>query len=540
MHWGIGKIILQVSQFVKRHPQLFATYVTNFSCGPDSFLISYFRDEMGKKPSLTLELDSHTADVGLNTRIEAAIDIIKYYRQLNINYETKKDDYRPSKIVFKGTRATLLDSQGKEWNMRDPNVTFLFPRMGRFTTEAGVAALNGLGYTAKIAKVPDMTTLSYGKSHSSCKECLPYILCLGSLVEYIKLNKKENEKVVFFTVGDVSPCRVEQYQVGFKRYLEKNKIKDVAIITLTSEDAYAGMGLLDTLAVFKAFILSDAMQQIYSVLLALAEDKTSALQIYENEWAKILDNFYGKEKISLYKRFMLTAKELSKIKLTKSFDKASRITVIGEIYVRNEEFSRQSIENILAKMGFITKIVPLIEWINYVDHTKWNNFSGDLSILNRAYFFIKRQIQHMIEKKIKNIFKASKMYVPDPIDIQAILDTSKDLVDNKLLGEVGLTIGVGLKEILKSSCGIISLSPFSCLQARSADAILTNNMVLDRRLKVNTKSVFGDSINDMDQKMPLPFLSIESDGNPFPQLIEARLEVFELQARRLGNKMNKT
>ncbi|HOV15714.1 MAG TPA: acyl-CoA dehydratase activase-related protein, partial [Spirochaetota bacterium] len=41
MHWGIGKINLQVSKFVKKHPQLFGVYVTNFSCGPDSFIVPY-------------------------------------------------------------------------------------------------------------------------------------------------------------------------------------------------------------------------------------------------------------------------------------------------------------------------------------------------------------------------------------------------------------------------------------------------------------------------------------------------------------------
>ena len=44
MHWGIGKTAIQVSKRVKDHPQLFATYVTNFSCGPDSFIVPYFRE----------------------------------------------------------------------------------------------------------------------------------------------------------------------------------------------------------------------------------------------------------------------------------------------------------------------------------------------------------------------------------------------------------------------------------------------------------------------------------------------------------------
>jgi len=59
MYWSIGQMITKAAKFVKKHPQLFATYITNFSCGPDSFLITYFRDIMGKKPSLTLESPFH-------------------------------------------------------------------------------------------------------------------------------------------------------------------------------------------------------------------------------------------------------------------------------------------------------------------------------------------------------------------------------------------------------------------------------------------------------------------------------------------------
>ncbi|MEA1901426.1 MAG: hypothetical protein U9N47_11855, partial [Thermodesulfobacteriota bacterium] len=35
----------------------------------------------------------------------------------------------------------------------------------------------------------------------------------------------------------------------------------------------------------------------------------------------------------------------------------------------------------------------------------------------------------------------------------------------------------------------------------------------------------------------LPFLAIESDGSPFPQLINAKLETFCIRAERLHNKM---
>jgi hypothetical protein len=37
----------------------------------------------------------------------------------------------------------------------------------------------------------------------------------------------------------------------------------------------------------------------------------------------------------------------------------------------------------------------------------------------------------------------------------------------------------------------------------------------------------------------IPFLAIESDGNPFPQIITAQLDTFLLQAKRTYEEMNK-
>ena len=81
MYWEIGHKIIRIAELVKENKNLFAIYITNFSCAPDSMLLNTFNNIMGNKPSLTLELDSHSADAGINTRIDAFLDIINNYRR---------------------------------------------------------------------------------------------------------------------------------------------------------------------------------------------------------------------------------------------------------------------------------------------------------------------------------------------------------------------------------------------------------------------------------------------------------------------------
>ena len=48
-------------------------YITNFKCGPDSY-IKHFVRKATPDPFLTLQFDEHTNDAGAMTRCEAYLD----------------------------------------------------------------------------------------------------------------------------------------------------------------------------------------------------------------------------------------------------------------------------------------------------------------------------------------------------------------------------------------------------------------------------------------------------------------------------------
>jgi predicted nucleotide-binding protein (sugar kinase/HSP70/actin superfamily) len=77
MFWYSGQAILGAARIIAADPRLQAIYVTNFHCGPDAFLVSYFRRMMGAKPFLELEIDDHTAEAGIVTRCEAFFDSLR-------------------------------------------------------------------------------------------------------------------------------------------------------------------------------------------------------------------------------------------------------------------------------------------------------------------------------------------------------------------------------------------------------------------------------------------------------------------------------
>jgi predicted nucleotide-binding protein (sugar kinase/HSP70/actin superfamily) len=76
MYWGLGAQIMRTAKFIKAQPQYYGLHLTNFGCGPDSFIEHFYKHVMGDKPYLILELDEHTAVAGVITRLAAYKNVI--------------------------------------------------------------------------------------------------------------------------------------------------------------------------------------------------------------------------------------------------------------------------------------------------------------------------------------------------------------------------------------------------------------------------------------------------------------------------------
>jgi predicted nucleotide-binding protein (sugar kinase/HSP70/actin superfamily) len=73
MFWNYGRRILQAAAFVRPYGKIQIIYLSNFKCGPDSYIRHYVEEAAGR-PFLFLQLDSHSNDAGVMTRIEAFLE----------------------------------------------------------------------------------------------------------------------------------------------------------------------------------------------------------------------------------------------------------------------------------------------------------------------------------------------------------------------------------------------------------------------------------------------------------------------------------
>lgn len=539
-YWESGKKILKVARYIKRHPQLFATYISNFSCAPDSMIMTIFRSLMGMKPSLTLELDGHTADSGINTRIDAALDIIANYRKVQQNRKPLGDDgYVQASVEFAKDDTLFHASDGQTMSINDPRLQILVPPMGDLTSRIFAAACRSQGMNAMVLPEANQEVLKLGRKNSTGKECLPLILLVGALTNYLENKWDKTSPVILFIVQGAGDCRLGQYPVFLRDMIKRKKISNVAALALKQENGFAGMGENFSKHAALGLLAADVLDDLRNGILANAENPETGTEIFNREFTE-LETEFAKNPDNLFKQLTKLAETIKReVPAKTKIEDSKYIALLGEMYVRRDRFSHKFLGQYFAKQGFIMKTAYITEWLYYLEELmKLNILQPKKSLKDSQERFLRSLFVRYSEKKVKKALAKSGYYEYRKTDVSPLLQSSKHLFPYDCRGEVGLTVGTMLHETLDEYAGVVNIGPFGCMPTRTSEAIampeLTVKAKKESQLQFNPKyklsSVFKDN-------MTLPFLTIETDGNVFPQVIEARLETFMLQAKRAAELM---
>jgi predicted nucleotide-binding protein (sugar kinase/HSP70/actin superfamily) len=325
------------------------------------------------------------------------------------------------------------------------------------------------------------------------------------------------------------PCRFGQYNILMKNVIEKRQLENVALFSLTSENGYAGLGNKVVIRAWQSIIISDLLDDIYSAVLVLSKDKTAGLYKFYKVVETIIKSVEKDPWKDLKATLEKSAKELQEIEKA-PFESAAKIGLIGEIYVRRDQFSRQNLIERLADKNIMVKTSPIAEWMYYLDYYVINKLGPKVTMKDQIRTRMMSYFKSQFEKNIKSIFATTGLYEYHLINVSKLIDNVSDIISPRLTGEAILTVGAAVTEIIEEVDGVISIGPFGCMPGRIAEALITDN--------INTsKSKITDNptlVKAIQEKFPkLPFLSIEIDGNVLPQVTEARLESLCLQVNRL-------
>jgi predicted CoA-substrate-specific enzyme activase len=530
MYWYYGQQDVKSASLLKKEDNIYVTYITNFSCAPDSFILHYLKWIMGQKPFLILELDSHSADAGVDTRVEAFLDIIDGYRTKKDELESER--YRNGwKFVYDPAAASTEDElrldneiSGEKVRIRgNQRVKVLLSNMGAISTEYIGAAVRSLGINAEALPVATSKTIQIARAHASGKECVPSHLVLGGALQYFWSEKyRKDELYLLFVPITTGPCRTGQYFVYYENLFRDLRLENVVIFILSADNSYGELGPNFAKEMWKGFVLADYLKDIQNALKTTARDPRTAIADFEKSWRRLMETVEHKPK-DIWKELQVVAAQVKKIPLKRKLADCPRVLIVGEIYVRRDDFAVGELTDLMSERGIVVKVAGISEWIHYLDFVReyalkklirlckpgrrlFSKPWRDLTMLGVEAWW-----KHSVEKKVLSILKPTGLIPETPHDMHEIMKyTQEHFVNLELNSEIAVSSGSAAAAMEAGYSGVVNISPFACLIGRVIEGLFT----------------------PWARERNYPVLSVEVDGNLLPPNIVNKLNIFMVNVLR--------
>ncbi|HSW59075.1 MAG TPA: acyl-CoA dehydratase activase [Dehalococcoidales bacterium] len=442
-YWAYESRMLAAADIISRNPQLYGLILTNFGCGPNSFIINEIEDIIGGKPLGQLEIDEHAAEAGLVTRLEAFVDTIKGY--------TKSGKIAPPvkiESIYRGTGSKV--NQGK---------SLIIPHMAPHA-HVVAAAMQANGVDAIALPVPDERNLLYSNEFTSGTECLPYRVTLGDFLRFYKENGHNQHDVEGFMSGSFGPCRLGKYASEQIRILRQQGY-GLPIITSVSNHAYRDLGLgagFERLA-WKSIVSTDSLQRLLWRTRPYEKQHGEADRLFEAYLKKVAG--LVRTKSDLRPVLRQAAAEFEGL-MDKSLPRRPLVGINGEIYLRSNDFSNNHLVRDCEKAGLEVVVSPMGEWFNYIAHRNLEDGVRDRKVKKVIKSYIKKLVQASDESSLA---RQIKRVIPEKEPTTAqLLAHSGHFLSSRCGSEAVLSIGSGIDWLENTEyAGVISVMPHGCM-----------------------------------------------------------------------------
>ena len=452
MYWRAGQRILRAARIMSKEGNLYPIYIGNFSCGPDSFILKYFREELGDKPFLHIEIDEHSADAGAMTRCEAFLDSIHGKRSSAQKTVIAATDDKPHKSSPAQKR------------------TIFIPRMVDHAF-AIAAAYNKCGIKSEVLPMSDKESVDIGKRYLSGKECYPCTVTTGDIIKKIETAGMEPSKMAFLMPTAAGPCRFGQYNVIQRIILKKLGYEDVIILAPEQHSnnfVQNGKGNEFTKTAWAGVVAYDLLYKCLHETRPYEIESGSADALYKHYLERIYNTL-----IDSYKNLPPVMEDLKRDfdNLPKHGEKKPLIGIVGEIFVRSHVFSNEDLVRKIEALGGEAYLAPMEEWIYYVNFLAERKALSKIDTSAIIAFNIKKFMQSRIEHTVSKPFKGFLKTLSEP-KTKDLLRMASPYVHDSFEGETILSIGKAIDFIMRGCCGIINVMPFGCMPGTIVTALL--------------------------------------------------------------------
>ncbi len=445
--WHFSRRMLKGAIWAAKRENIFPVVVTNFGCGPDSFVIEFVKEIFHHKPFLVLEIDEHRGDAGIETRIEA------------FNYAVEKYIESKEGKIFQFPDISIETS--KEYTK------FFIPYFSPHAY-AFAGAFEHSGYEVEVLPLPDDEAEELGKLHSGGRQCHPFHYILGDAVRLIKNGQMpENSVYIFPTVS--SQCLITQYVPFVKKVLADLGRADITVMGTTARDDLVKiLDIQDMLLLHSGLIAVDYILRIWSETKPYEKVKGLSDYVFETSMEIVRE---GIRKGELFTSIQHVIESFEKIPVENKGSKPI-IGIVGDEYTRINPAGNKDLLNMLIDLGVEPWPAPTI--IDVTDQgteieliSQWR----EKKIIDAGLNFLRTIVQDLDHRRIIKLFKGKVKNYGNL--------TGKEIyryTENTLKGPVDLLTRLNVGEvfdfILKGVDGIINAFCLNCMVGTATGAVI--------------------------------------------------------------------
>jgi len=456
MYWGYGQKILAGVRIIARDRRLYPVYITNFGCGPDSFIMKYIASELRGKPCLILEVDEHSADVGAITRCEAFLDSLKGVREREARQGRK-------------ARLAKLDYSRKAYGKRTIYIPYMDDHGYPFA-----AAMRANGVEARQMPMSDEDTIMWGRKYTSGKECYPCIITTGDFLRQIHSPGFDPDRSAFFMPTAFGPCRFGQYNKFQRMVLDELGLEDVPLVLLDQDKDFQGdvknLGADFRKLAWSGIVFVDTLQKMLRETRPYEVHKGECDQLYEKYLRKCERVVEGRgDVVALAREARSTFEGIA----TDRSRPRPRIGIVGEVFVRSNEFTNNFMVRKIEAQGGEAVLPPFEEWVNYIG---WSRKADARVEGNWKRLLVEKVtdfIQGREKRKILNEFRGAVRHFFDEPPSDDVIALGEVYLDPAVRGEPILSMGRCMEYVHDGCDGVVNLHPFNCMPGTIVNALLT-------------------------------------------------------------------
>lgn len=459
---------LMAARLIRQDPRLRAVVLTYFACGPDSFGNPFFKDELGE-PCYVMQIDEHTADAGVITRIEAFADTAR--KELAKGFEVVRST--DSSITRLGDRKLWVPYANE-------------------SSRILAAAMRAYGINAEaLPRSPD-AGLNLGRGAISEDVCLPALMTTEDMLYRMRQPDFDAGNEAFFQGNSEGPCRFGMYSMLQRRILDKLGYDGVDIVTLGSISAHGGLGTMFALLAWDGFVCHDLLFKMMLRVRPYEKNAGDAEALFEQYLQRVIrlmpehqrrleSNKLG---AMMNTRHLVEFEELLR-RAQEDFsgvpvrsEERPLVGVVGEFYVRLHDGANQGILRKLEAEGAETWLAPATEFFSYANYIG-KVLSGDrlkdmgLSTEEAKWFATHWANARLASKDEHALYHAALPFLEGYDDIgpaEVIAEGSK-YVNYNFGGEAICSMGKSEDFARRGLAGIVSVIPFNCMPGNTVTAL---------------------------------------------------------------------